>query len=574
MTGNQGGMRCLTGGIVLSMLPALACAEQGASGHLNILYWQAPTILNPYLSSGPKDIEPASLVLEPLARYDETGTLTPWLAADIPTLENGGISEGLTSITWTLRPGLTWSDGTNVTAQDVVFTAKYCMTPDGGCQQATKFSDVTSVEALDDLTVRLTFAAPKPFPYGPLVGVETPILQKAQFEGCIGANAQSCTAQNTAPIGTGPFRVTEFRAGDVVTFEANPQYRDPDKPGFATVTIKGGGDAIGAARTVLETGEMDYAWNLQVDPAILDKMAAGGTGQIIRSFGTPVERLMINRTDPSPSLGDLRSTRDGGAHPFLTDPAVLGALSIAIDRSVVAELGYGAAGKPTCDILPAPAIYASSANDACLTQDLDRARQMLEDAGWVDSDGDGVREKDGGRLSVLFQTSTNPVRQDTQALLKSWWAEIGIETELRQIDPSVFFGGDPGSPDTFQKFYADIQMFTNFFPGTDPEAYLNNWTCKSIPTPANNWLGFNIPRYCDPEYDALAAQLAQTADLKDRAALARRMNDMLMQAGALIPLVHRGDVSAISNTLQGVKMNSWDSELWNIADWTRADEPR
>ena len=561
----------LATGIVLSMLPTTTLAERGASGHLNILYWQAPTILNPYLSSGPKDIEPASLVLEPLARYDETGSMVPWLATDIPTLANGGVSDDLTTITWTLRPDVTWSDGTNVTAHDVVFTANYCMTPEGGCQQAGKFSDVTEIKILDELTVRLTFAAPKPFPYGPLVGVETPILQKAQFSDCIGAGAQSCTTKNTAPIGTGPFRVAEFRAGDVVTFEANPYYRDPNKPGFATVTIKGGGDAISAARAVLDTGEMDYAWNLQVDPDILNAMTEGGKGQIIRSFGTPVERLMINRTDPSPTLGKLRSTRAGGAHPFLTDLAVLNALSMAIDRKIVSELGYGAAGKPTCDILPAPAIYASSANDACLTQDIESARQLLNDAGWVDSDGDGVREKDGIRLSVLFQTSTNPVRQDTQALLKSWWAEIGIETELRQIDPSVFFGGDPASPDTFQKFYADIQMFTNFFPGTDPEAYLNNWACKNIPDPANNWLGFNIPRYCDAEYDALAAKLARTPALEDRAVIARRMNDMLMQAGALIPLVHRGDVSAISNTLMGVRMNSWDSELWNIADWTRAE---
>ncbi len=570
MTNNTGLSWGCAAAIVMALLPVAAWAERGASGHLDILYWQAPTILNPYLSSGPKDIEPASLVLEPLARYDETGAMVPWLAAEMPTRANGGISEDLTTITWTLRPDLYWSDGTKVTADDVVFTAKYCMTQEGGCQQAGKFSDVTAVEALDALTVRLTFAAPKPFPYGPLVGVETPILQKAQFLPCLGGAAQSCTTQNTAPIGTGPYRVTEFRAGDVVAFAANPHYRDPDKPGFATVTIKGGGDAISAARAVLETGEADYAWNLQVDPSVLDAMADGGMGQIIRSFGTPVERLMINRTDPSPTLGARRSTREGGAHPFLTDPAVLKAMSLAIDRAAVAALGYGAAGKPTCDILPAPAIYASSANDDCLTQDLEQARQILENAGWVDADGDGVREKNGIRLSVLFQTSINPVRQDTQALLKSWWADIGIETELRQIDPSVFFGGDPASPDTFQKFYADIQMFTNFFPGTDSEAYLNNWTCKGIPEPANSWLGFNIPRYCNPTYDALAAELAKTSALEDRAAIARQMNDMLMQAGALIPLVHRGDVSAISNTLLGVKMNSWDSELWNIADWTRA----
>lgn len=548
-----------------------AWAERGADGHLDILYWQAPTILNPYLSSGPKDIEPASIVLEPLARYDENGNLVAWLASDIPTLANGGISEDLTKITWSLRPNITWSDNTNFTAHDVVFTANYCMTPEGGCQQSTKFSDIQTIEALDDLTVQITFKQPKPFPYGPLVGVETPILQKAQFEDCMGDAAPSCVAQNMAPIGTGPFQVSDMRVGDVVMFQANPNYRDAAKPAFQTVTIKGGGDALAAARDVLQTGAVDYAWNLQVDPAILTQMEASGKGQIIRSFGTPVERMMINRTNPSSALGDARSTVAGGAHPFLTDPAVLRAMSVAIDRQSVSDLGFGQAGKPACDILPAPAIYASSANEDCLRQDIDLAKKLLTDAGWEDTDGDGVREKDGVRLSILFQTSTNPVRQDTQALLKSWWAEIGVETELRHIDPSVFFGGDPSSPDTFQKFYADVQMFTNFFPGTDPEAYLNNWTCKAIPSPDNNWLGFNIPRYCNADYDALAAKLSETSALEERADIARAMNDMLMRDGALIPLVHRGDVSARANSLEGVRMNSWDSELWNIADWTRAD---
>ena len=75
------------------------------------------------------------------------------------------------------------------------------------------------------------------------------------------------------------------------------------------------------------------------------------------------------------------------------------------------------------------------------------------------------------------------MRQDFQALIKQWWAEIGVETELRNIDASVFFGGDPASPDTFQKFYADVEMYANNFDGTDPESYMANWECKQAPTP-------------------------------------------------------------------------------------------
>ncbi|MEM7024532.1 MAG: peptide ABC transporter substrate-binding protein, partial [Pseudomonadota bacterium] len=107
------------------------------------------------------------------------------------------------------------------------------------------------------------------------------------------------------------------------------------------------------------------------------------------------------------------------------------------------------------------------------------------------------------------------------------------------------------------------------FNGTDPEAYMANWTCGEIPSPENNWLGGNMPRYCNPAYDDLAAQLAKTAAIEERATIAKQMNDMLMQEGAMIPLIHRGRVSAHGNSLGGVKLNTWDSELWNVADWHR-----
>lgn len=545
-----------------------AAAERGADGHVNIIYWQAPSILNPFLSGGTKDVESSSLIIEPLARYDENGNMVAWLAAEIPTVGNGGVSSDLKSITWKLQQGVKWSDGSDFTSADVVFTADYCMDPEGGCQQSTNFSGVSSVEALDSHTVKVTFDSPKPFPYGPFVGAQSPIIQKAQFENCKGAKAPECTAENFGPHGTGPFRVTSFKANDVITMEANPYYRDASKPAFATLTFKGGGDAQAAARAVLQTGEFDYAWNLQIDPAVLKDMANGGKGSVVSAFGTGVERMMVNLTNPSADLGDKRSTLDGGPHPYLTDATVRRALSLAIDRNLLAEIGYGDAGKATCNVLPAPAIYASTANDECLVQDIAKANSLLDGAGWARG-GDGVRAKDGVRLSVLYQTSTNAVRQETQELVKQWWSEIGVETELKNISASVFFGGDQSSPDTFQKFFADIEMYTNLFPGTDPEAYMANWTCDEIPNPSNNWLGNNMPRYCTEAYDALSAELAGTADINERARIAKAMNDMLMQEGAMIPLVHRGRVSAHAGSLGGVILNTWDSELWNAADWHR-----
>ncbi|MDE0238868.1 MAG: peptide ABC transporter substrate-binding protein [bacterium] len=546
---------------------ATAKAERGRDGHVGILYWQAPSILNPYLSGGTKDLEAASLILEPLARHDENGTLVPWLAESVPTVTNGGVSDDLTTITWTLRDDLVWSDGSPVTSADVVFTANYCLDPAGGCSGLTQFNDVVDVAAVDERTVRITFGVAKPYPYGPFVGANSPILQKAQFAECTGARAPECTDANFNPIGTGPFRVVEFRSNDVISLEANPHYRDPSKPAFATVTLKGGGDAASAGRAVLETGEFDYAWNLQLAPDVLEGMQDAGLGVVVSGFGTLVERLIVNLTDPSPGLGDERSTRTH-PHPVLSDQAIRKALSMAIDRETLVEIGYGPAGRTTCNIVPAPAPYTSTANDDCLVQDIDGANRLLDEAGWLPG-ADGIRQKDGARLSIVYQTSTNAVRQDFQALIKHWWSRIGVETELRNIDASVFFGGDPGNPDTYLKFLADIQMYANGFDGTDPEPYLASWRCGNEPRPDTQWQGQNIPRYCNAAYDALVDEMARTGEPEERARLGRMMNDMLMQDYVLIPLVHRGRVSAHSASLGGVLLNTWDSELWNIADWYR-----
>ncbi len=543
-----------------------AAAERGADGHVNIIYWQAPSILNPYLSSGTKDIESASLVIEPLGRYDEKGNMLPYLAVEIPTIENGGVTEDLKSITWKIQEGLLWSDGTPVTSADVVFTAEYCMHPEGGCAQLAKFEGVDTVEALDDLTVKVTFAEPKPNPYGPFMGGQSPIIQKAQFAECLGAKAPECTDANFSPIGTGPFRVTEFRPNDVIQMEANPNYRDPDKPAFATLTFKGGGDAAAAGRAVLETGEFDYAWNLQLAPDVLAGMEAAGQGKVVAAFGTLVERIEMNMTDPSPDLAEGERATAAHAHPILSDFKVRKALSMAIDRNLLVEIGYGQAGRPTCNVVPAPELYASD-NTECLTQDIEGAKALLEEAGWTVG-GDGVRTKDGMRLHLLYQTSTNAVRQDFQALIKQWWQEIGVETELKNIDASVYFGGDPGSPDTFQKFYADVEMYANNFDGTDPEPYLAQYLCNKAPRPETQWQGENINRFCDPEYDALIAELGQTGELEKRGEIAKRLNEMVTKdTYVVVPLVDRGRVSAHSNRLGGVILNTWDSELWNAADW-------
>jgi len=555
--------------IALGTLLALsqaAVAQRGSSGHVNVIYWQAPSILNPYLSTGTKDVESSSLVVEPLIRFNEKGEMVAYLAQDVPTVANGGFSADFKTITYKLRRGVKWSDGTPFTAQDVLFTYEYC-TGIKGCAKANIFAPVDKVVAVDANTVRITFKAAKPYPYDVFGGASTPILQKAQFKDCLGDKAPSCSKENFNPVGTGPFMVKDFRPNDVIQMVANPNFRDAAKPAFATLTLKGGGDAAAAGRAVMETGEYDYAWNLQLAPDVLARMAKGGKGKTVAAFGTLVERIEMNMTDPSAKHGDMRSTTKH-PHPYLTDVRVRKALSMAIDRNLLVEIGYGPAGRATCNLVPAPIAFASNNTD-CIKQDMAGAKALLDQAGWKVGP-DGVRAKDGMKMEMLYQTSTNAVRQDFQALVKQWWTELGVKVELRNVSASVFFGGDAGSPDTFQKFYADVEMYANNFDGTDPEGYLAEHVCDKIPRPETQWQGTNMNRYCNPEYDKLVKELSATAGVEKRAVIAKRLNDMLTKDSyVVVPLVDRGRVSAHANSLGGVILNTWDSELWNAADWFR-----
>ena len=538
---------------------------------LTILYWQAPTLPGPYLAAGYKDRDAGAITLEPLASYNPDGVLVARLAADIPTLANGGLSGDLVSITWTLREGLKWSDGSDVTADDVVFTWRYCVDEATGCTAHSAFTGIASVEAVDELTVRITFEAPTTYPYNAFVSAGSPILSSTQFAGCIGAAATSCEEQNTAPLGTGPYRITEFMPNERAEYERNPHYRG-DEPWFDRVVLKGGGDAISAARAVMEAGEADYAWNLQVAPEVLTGMETAGHGAVVAAFASDTERIIINHTNPDPALGEDRSEYLGGRnpHPFLTFTPIPRAMSLAIDRRLISDRLYGFAAEPTCNLIVGPPVYVSTGNDGCLTQDIEGANRLLDESGVLDTDGDGIREHEGVPLRIVYQTSTNAIRQETQALIRDWWRQIGIETDLVQHDASLFFGGDPAvNPDeSYRRFFADVQMYTTG-PGIDPQQHLSGLQCEQIPARDNGWGDSNNARFCNPEYDALFVQLSQAGLGPEREALVKRLNDILVQHYYAIPLANRGFVSAHANTLQGVRMNAWDSELWNIAEWRR-----
>ena len=545
---------------------AAPTGDAGSGGEIILLQWQAPSQVNPLLSGGTKDALAGSLVIEPLALYDPDGTLVPRLVTEIPTLDNGGVAEDFTSITWKLRDDIMWSDGTPFTSDDVLFTHEYCSDEATGC--SVDFTIVESVTADDEFTVTVTYNDPQAFPYVYFVGYLHPIIQRAQFADCVGAAATACSDQNFAPVGTGPYVVTDLKPEDTATFELNPNYRglSEGKPFFGNVTIKGGGDAEASARSVLEIGEADYAWNLQVAPEILEPMEAAGNGTLVAGFAANVEHLNLNQTDPE---GDPPS--EGSPHPILADnPELSRAISLAIDRDTLVSVGYGASGVPTCTMWPVGDQYSTN-NDWCLTRNVDEANQILDDLGYEDTDGDGVREADGTPLEFSYVTSTNAVRQSNQEIIKANLEEVGIVVNLLNEDASLFFDGTCASDACIWKFFYDIEMFTNGTPVPNPVDYLGGWRTDEIPTSGTSWGGDNMPRMQSPEFDTLWAELSQL-DASDPSYLdgVKQLQDLQIATGAVVPLIHRANVSAIKNDIQGFgTLNGWDSEYWNIEEWTR-----
>jgi peptide/nickel transport system substrate-binding protein len=200
---------------------------------------------------------------------------------------------------------------------------------------------------------------------------------------------------------------------------------------------------------------------------------------------------------------------------------------------------------------------------------LEKAAALLDEAGWQDTNGNGIRDKGGTEMKVLFTTSVNPVRQKTQEIVKQALGKLGIETELKSVDASIFFDSEPANTDNTGHFYADLMMFTTGNESPDPTSYMGYYLCDQISQKSNQWSTDNVSRYCNPEYDALYAQVVKETDPKKREELFINMNDFLIKDVAVMPIIHRAQPSAASLTLEDVEISPWDEEPWRIMNWKR-----
>jgi len=550
-------------------LPARAAAAgRGSQGTLKLLYWQAPTIVNPHLANGVKDFHASRVVLEPLLTVDSQGNFAPVLAAEVPTRQNGGVAADGRSVTYKLKQGVRWADGRPFTSDDVVFTYQYVINKQTAATTYAQYRNIATVEPINASTVKITFKDPTPFWFLAFVGSNGMILPRHALDAYIGSNSRNAPF-NLKAFGTGPYKVETFRPGDLVVYSMNEYYRDPNKPAFSQVQMKGGGDATSAARAVLETGEYDYAWNMQVEWPVLEHMLGAGKGGLLAAPGGGVEALYLNQTDPNKDVGGQRSSLKA-PHPFLTDLKVRQALTLASDRATMSKELYGDTGDASPNLLTTPRKYWSK--NTKMTFSVEQANRLLDEAGYTRGP-DGVRQKNGVKLQVTYVTSVNSLRQKEQQIIKEGFAKIGVTATLQSVDAGVYFSSSTGNNDTIAHFYRDIEMFTDTF-SLAPIAYMEQFysgdPSRDIAQKENNWSGQNLCRWQNKEYNAVYDQGVKELDPQKNAALWAKANDIAVEQVAAIPLIDRKIVSVRAKTLDTAgNMTPFDSETRNIGDWRR-----
>ncbi len=542
--------------------PAYKPTRRGGGGALKVLWWQGTTLLQPHFANGTKDQEGSRIFYESLAVWDNDGNLVPILAAEIPTRENGGVAADGKSVTWKLKKGVTWHDGQPFTADDCVFTWEYAKDPATAAVTNKVWADVV-VTKVDSHTVKVSFAKPTPFWATAFVAAEGMVIPKHVFGPYVGAKSREAPG-NLKPVGTGPYKFVEFKPGDVVRGEINTNYHMPNRPYFDSIEMKGGGDAVSAARAVLQTGEYDYAWNLQVEDEVLKRMEAGGKGKVYVVPSGDIEFIQLNITDPVTEVDGERSSVKT-THFAFSDPQVRAAMALLCDRQGIQEFIYGRTGMATANFVNFPTKFRSPNNK--FEFNIDKANQMLDAAGWKKG-SDGIREKGGRKMKFVYQTSINATRQKTQAIIKQACGKAGVELELKSVTGSVFFSSDVANPDTYGKFYADVQMYTTTMTQPDPERFMDQYLTREVSSKANKWLGRNISRWRNEEYDRTYAMAETELDPVKRAALFIKLNDLPVKDNVIIPLISRPRVRG-ANLKLVCTLSGWDLDFSTLHNWYR-----
>ena len=534
-----------------------ATAQRG--GTVTIALTSEPDTLNPYLASQRAAGEVHVFVIEGLLSVNDKGEFFPALATDVPTKENGGVSADGLTITYHLKRGVTWSDGQAFTCDDVKFTWEAVTVPNSGAVAASDYRAIDSVSCPDPLTAIVKF---KSFYAAYLVPFWALLPRHATGDPA----SMTKWEYNRKPIGTGPFKISEWQTGDHITLVRNNNYRDANagKPYLDSVIIRFM-PSREATLQLLQTGDVNVMNDLvEQNLPQLSKMP----NVLIDSAPSPrSERLLLNLGDPSVDAANPIDQH----HPILTDLRVREAMELAINKQeIVDKLMYGKGAVGTnelntgwarCDALPS-------------AFDPSRAQQLLEDAGWrVGSDGIRVAQgaqfaKDGTRLRLKLQGPTgDALREQVEQLILERWKAVGIEAYIENAPTSALLGTwDSGAIARHGKF--DVLIYSTGLPIADPqsqiEGYFASW---NIPSANNKGAGYNYARWINETADNAITAAGSTPDLSARRDAYCRVMDQVNHDLPMIYLYARDAIFAYRNTLQGWVTNVWKNMGWNAADW-------
>lgn len=510
---------------------AAVSAAPGApvvGGELVIGSPQEPDSLNPWLTGLTVGLEVESMIYDSLTRVDTSGAHVPALAAEVPSLENGGISQDLRTYTYKLRDNVTWHDGTPFTAGDVVFTYEAIANPEVNARSRTGFELIESAEALDDHTVRFTLNQPN------AAFLETWAYRGILPKHIFASEDLNNSEYNRAPtVGTGPYKFVEWVSGDRIVVERNENYyRDGGYIDRIVYQIVPSSDTL---LTLLETGEIDARFAIPAEQVELVKGL--GSYNVLATPAHAYFHFTINNADP-----------------ILGDKAVRQALTHGLDKQVIADTVLQGLVQPHGSPVAQPSWVYVDHNDR-YPFDPAAAAALLDGAGWAPGE-DGIRVKDGQRLSLtLLNIAGESERLQVTQLAQAMWKEIGVEVNISQVDAPTFV--DAMTKQNYQFAYG----WWGF--SVDPSGYNDRW----LSTSAGHWLNYD-----NPAVDQLLLDALQTADPAARKALYAQFQDTVVEDATNIYVYNRVNFDAVKPRLQGFAPSaSSATNMWNVHEWWLQD---
>ncbi|MCG3140159.1 MAG: Oligopeptide-binding protein AppA [Anaerolineae bacterium] len=535
-------------------VPAQPTSAPSTGGKvISIAYTQEPNNLSPLYTNQWFTANLFDLFLaNALITFNDKNEPLPWIAQEIPSIENGGISADGKVITFKLRDDVKWSDGVPLTADDYVFTWQMVMSDKNTVTSRDPFDSVVDkVEATDPHTLVVTFKEP----YAPWMTTifsrvnSSVALPKHILEPVFQKDGTLDNAEwNRAPtVGVGPFLFKEWETGSHLTFQANPDFW-MGKPKADQIFFRIVPDDA-AQLAAIKAGDVDIG--VFISPSDVPELEKLGTVDIAKVQSGYKESWYFNMSADEATKG----------HPALQDANVRRAIVMAVDRDKIdQELLYGLT-KPALTFWDGMA--QADPNIEPIKYDPEGAKKLLDDAGWKVG-ADGIREKDGEKLKLRYLTTTREVRKNTQAIVQQAWKAVGIDADLVTHPSDVFFNsfGDKGPVATGQY---DVAQWSNSPKFPDPDTV--DWLCSEIPSeanpPGNNW-----EFICDKDLDALFQQQARTVDAKARTELFFQIQKMIADKVYWVSIWDDPDLWTISKKLTDVKF-SGATPFWNAYQWDK-----